>query len=389
MIDSNASTEIKARCGKCTTCLLTKCNRVCANFGRCYTICPFLKQFKLTPKEIANSIDLENPDDVQKLYSCTLCGLCEQAVCPQCLKPAEMILKLRESAVDQNKGPMQYHRFQYTNEKYNFFSIYKEEYGGIEQPPLEGKYEYVFFPGCALSAFAPGLVKATQDLLASKFGKVGLLLDCCYQPLRNIGLRNAFNNSLSQLKTKLNEIGNPKLIVSCPSCYDVFKKNLGKSLVLSVYDMLKDQPLKFKPSGNIAIHDSCAFRYYPKELEDVRRIFASNETRLIELTYNKQYTMCCGAGGGVAYANSDLSAKMSEDILADAKQQGADVLVAYCSSCINQFSAGSEKYGIKLYHLLDLITGAQTDYQKIGQNIQELFTEPKWSSVLSRMGITA
>ncbi len=152
--------------------------------------------------------------------------------------------------------------------------------------------------------------------------------------------------------------------------------------------MLKDQPLKFKPSGNIAIHDSCPFRYYPKELDIIRKIFTSNGINPIEFDYNREHTMCCGAGGGVAYANSELSAKMSEDILAEAKQKGADVLVAYCSSCINQFSAASEKYGIKLYHMLDLITGAQTDYQKISQNIQELFTEPKWSSVLSRLGIS-
>ncbi len=388
MQSRDASAEIKARCGKCTTCLLTKCNRVCGNFGRCYTICPFLKSVKLTPKEIANNLDPNNPDDIPKIYSCMQCGLCEQKICPQCLSPTEMILKLRESAVDQNKGPMQYHRFQFTNEKNNFFSIYKEEFGGIEQPSLEGKYEYVFFPGCALSAFAPGLVKATEDLLVSKLGKVGLLLDCCYQPLRNIGLKTKFNESMSQLKSKLKEIGNPKLIVSCPNCYRIFEKNIGKDSVLSVYDVLKDQPMKFKPSGNIAIHDSCPYRYYPKELAIIRKIFTSNGINPIELTYNKEYTMCCGAGGGVSYANSELSAKMSEDILADAKQKGADVLVAYCSSCINQFSAGSEKYGIKLYHLLDLITGAQTDYQKISQNIQELFTEPKWSIMLSKMGLS-
>ncbi len=141
-----------------------------------------------------------------------------------------MILNYREKAVDQNKGPMQYHRFQFTNEKNNFFSIYKQEYGGLEQPTLEGKYDYVFFPGCALSAFAPGLVKATQDLLVAKLGNVGLLLDCCYQPLRNIGLKDAFNSSLSQLKGKLKEIGNPKLISLMPQLLPYLRKKLGQKL---------------------------------------------------------------------------------------------------------------------------------------------------------------
>ena len=380
--------EIKSRCCKCSGCYSAKCHRVRSDFGRCYSRCPFLSSVKLTPRQVAYRFDPSDEEAIKLVYSCMQCGLCSHAICPKGLKPKEMFLKYREALVYLGKGPMTFHRFLYMHEEWNFFTIFKEEYGGLQQPPLEGTYEYVFFPGCALSTFTPWLVEKTREILASKLGKVGLLLDCCYLPLENIGLREAFTKNLGLLRKKLDELGSPKIIVACPNCFREFKRNLSGYHIYSVYEMLMGHPFKLKTSGSIAIHDSCPFRYYPDQLNAIREIFRSNGINPIELNYSKDLTLCCGAGGGVPYASPDLSSKLGEMIVSDAKRKGADILVTYCSTCLNQFSVFSQKYGTKLLHVLDLITGCESDYNEISRKVQNLFTEPKWTSILSKLGLS-
>jgi len=299
-----------------------------------------------------------------------------------------MFLRCREALASLGKGPMKFHRFMYTHKEWNFFSVYREEYGGLRQPLLEGSYKYIFFPGCGLWTYTPWLVEKVYKILSSKLEGVGLLLNCCYLPLETIGLKEKFAENFALLKEKLDELGSPAIITACPNCFRQFKRHLDGYRIHSAYEVLKGHRFKLSFSGKIAIHDSCPFRYYSDQLNVIREIFRSNGVHPIELDYNKDLTLCCGAGGGVPYANPDLSAKVSEIRVSDAKRKGADVLVAYCVHCLIHFLPASQKFGIKLLHILDLITGCESNYLDIHRKIQNLFTEPKWSYMLSKFALS-
>ncbi len=50
------------------------------------------------------------------------------------------------------------------------------------------KTETVFWPGCGLAANRPGLIRHVRKILGKHLQqKVGLVLDCCYDPVFGLG----------------------------------------------------------------------------------------------------------------------------------------------------------------------------------------------------------
>jgi Fe-S oxidoreductase len=350
----------------------------CTQCKSCQAGCPFLSQLDLTPKDIVDWF-VEGQDVVEAVYSCALCGLCK-FTCPNGLNPAEAFLEMRKTLVNLKKGPLTAHRPIYTYKKLNIYTLYKDKYReksmlsikDVYKCGSKDKFDYVFFPGCALSTFAPGIVEKTLDLLNSKFGSVGLFLECCGRPLEELGLTEKFSENISLLKTNLDKMGSPMIITSCPLCFHTLKRNLTGHQVNSVYELLKDQKFKLKVSGNVALRDSCPFRYYPDQLDNVREIFSLNNVDLTDLEFNGVKTVCCGAGGGIAWVSPDISKSFSELVVSDIKKRNIKTLVTYCETCALTLAPVASVHGINVFHILDLITGHKQDYLGVCQKIQSL-----------------
>jgi len=366
----------------------------CTECKACLTGCPFLTQLDLTPKDVVSWF-VEGKDVVEAAYSCALCGSCE-FTCLNGLNPSKAFLELREALVDSKRGPLTAHRLIYTNRKWNTYTLFQDKYANeftmalnhAYMRALESRFDYVFLPGCALSTFAPEVTKKTHDLLNSKLGNVGLFSRCCGRPLEELGLVEEFGENTSLLRSDLDKMGSPDIITSCPLCFHTLKRNLVGYQIYSAYELLKEYPFGLRVSGAIAIHDSCPFRYYPDQLDTVREIFNLNNVDLIELEFSKVNTVCCGAGGGIALASPDISKGFSELVTNNAKERGVTILATYCETCALTLTPTASKHGIRLIHILDLITGHEPNYPDVLQKVQSLFTEPELVRSLERLGLS-
>ncbi|MBK9781149.1 MAG: hypothetical protein IPP55_14030 [Anaerolineales bacterium] len=62
-----------------------------------------------------------------------------------------------------------------------------------------------------------------KDTLQTDDAGVGLMLRCCGAPADWAGRKELFANSQSEFRAEYEKLGKPKVILSCSSCYQMFK----------------------------------------------------------------------------------------------------------------------------------------------------------------------
>jgi Fe-S oxidoreductase len=78
---------------------------------------------------------------------------------------------------------------------------------------------------------------------------------------------------------------------------------------------------------------------------------------LVEMTRIKEYTWCCGAGGGVVDAYPEFSEWTAAERLQEARDTGAEALVTACPWCIRNFrdAAGAGEDPLPVYDVVELV----------------------------------
>jgi Fe-S oxidoreductase len=79
--------------------------------------------------------------------------------------------------------------------------------------------------------------------------------------------------------------------------------------------------------------------------------------KLIEMERRKEYSWCCGAGGGVIDAFSDFAAWTAWERIKEAKATGAEAMITACPWCQRNFTdvLRQKKDGFKVYDILELL----------------------------------
>jgi Fe-S oxidoreductase len=75
---------------------------------------------------------------------------------------------------------------------------------------------------------------------------------------------------------------------------------------------------------------------------------------------SKEYSFCCGAGGGVRSTYPGFSLATAEERIEEAVATGAEALVTSCPWCESNFEKAVQQSStkIRLYSVLDLIDKA-------------------------------
>lgn len=321
----------------------------------CVKNCEFLAHYKSYPKKYARQIN-QNLRIVMGIHgantminSCSLCGLCKE-VCPTDFDMSKLIREARTEMVAKGKMPPSAHDF----------PLAEMDFSNSEQCALAlnqlgyGTSNYVFFPGCQLSGSQPGHVERVYTYLLEKVqGGVGLINRCCGAPVDRAGQTELFKKGLLEIRGQWVEMGKPKFIVACSSCYQVFKNNLPEINVVSLWELYDQFGLpasSAKERGRVvAVHDACTTRYEPQIHHSVRSILLNLRFDVEELPNNRERTECCGSGGLMNYANPELSRATTLRRIGQSKED----FVAYCAVCRDTFAA----QGKTTHHILDLIYG--------------------------------
>jgi Fe-S oxidoreductase len=67
---------------------------------------------------------------------------------------------------------------------------------------------------------------------------------------------------------------------------------------------------------------------------------------LVEMYSNREDTLCCGAGGGVLSAFTDIAGRVAEERVRQAADAGAAQLVTSCPSCVVNLKRSVSRAGV-------------------------------------------
>lgn len=369
---------------RCLKCRCAECEKVCAH----------LQKFAVVPKSYARQIQINDNVIMGTRYankminSCTMCGLCSEQ-CPMSIDMEEIIRQTRQGMVEKGKMPVSAHDFALRDMEFSNSSLFymvkspppiPEELRGARErelftyprlsfskyaqsifkgdAPGTEKMDYLFYPGCQLSASYPEYVEKSYKYLVSEIKEgVGLMLGCCGAPADWAGRKDLMEQSVERFMQVWNETGRPTFVLACSSCCAVFEKYLPEIPFVSLWEMFERYGLPEEAKSGegkvLGVHDACATRHNAAIQESLRNITQKLGYKINELRYNKEKTKCCGYGGLVYYANREQSA----DFVKDRISESGDDLLVYCAMCKDLFVEG----GKSTYHILDLIFGGDME----------------------------
>jgi len=318
----------------------------------CVKVCQYLEDYGAYPKRYVRQIynnecivmGVRNLN--RMVNSCALCGLCT-AVCPEKFSMADVILDARQSMVQKGKMPPSAHDFALRD-----MALSQSEAFALarHQPGFQSS-QTAFLPGCQLSASSPGHVAACYEYLRNTIpGGVGLILACCSAPAFWAGDNAKFQEALHALEAAWLELGTPRLITACPSCFKTLKDHLPQIPIEILWQHLVPKLLtKARPeptSRTLAIHDPCSTRGINLLEDSARTLLRELEIETVELN-EPGLTTCCGYGGLVQFVNPSLADKT---VARRASTSDKD-FVTYCAMCRDRFA----HQGKRAVHILDLV----------------------------------
>ena len=350
---------------------------LCNDCGACVRTCTFLSHYCDTPKELAKRFKRNPLENIEIPYSCSLCGLC-QRVCPLNLYPGDMCLETREKIfqIQQRDALPDDFVYDYMIPRFkgvrNHQIISTSPVFTLSKVAKDNKCtpKSIFFPGCSLPAYSPRLVLRAYQYLQEKIPGIGIVLNCCGKPSRDLGDKERFRKIFEGTLKELSRLGIEEVVVACINCHKIFTEHSDIRL-RTIYEIMAEMGLPESGSGGeqqITIHDSCPARYRPEIRNAVRQIASQMNFRITEMKFKNETTQCCGAGGCSPMGNTALADRHTKARVAQAKGQ----IVSYCAHCRERFSS----YGPSL-HILDLIFG--TSYNK---HIEEY--HDSWRNWLNR-----
>lgn len=343
------------------------------------------------------------------IYHCTLCGACD-VMCKffNDLDPLLIFEELRAKCIEEGNALPEHKAIidsvkGYDNVWLQSRSRRDRWAKGLQVKDLSNeKAEFLYYAGCTY-AFDPRLQKVPQDtvnLLLKARVDVGILGSrevCCGSPILRVGDKTLFEKLASDNLETFNRLGVKRIITSCAGCYSTFKADyprIGRMNVEVLHiaeyinGLIKEGRLRFNKELPLTVtyHDPCHLgrrsepfipwegkrvkygRYDPpKELRrgtygiyepprEVLRAIPGIELR--EMERIKEYTWCCGSGGGVKSAFPDFALWTARERIKEAKDTGAEVLITSCPWCESNLDDALKEMGypLRLSSLVSLVS---------------------------------
>jgi Fe-S oxidoreductase len=355
---------------------------------------------------------MEYSDELLKtLYACPLCGACDVGCKRNLDLEIELTLEaLRIKAVKDGKGPMPAHKkvAKKIDEKHNLFGSPHENRKKwlTKDINVAAKADVLYFVGCWAAYTSPEIARATAKVLNAAGTPFMLMPDewCCGNILYSVGMIDEAKKLAKRNVEAVRKTGAKTLLVSCAEGYRMWKVDYPKMLGIPTSELgfevvhltemaaelIKKGALKFaKPLDmRLTYHDSCSLSRLSEpwtpwngERGEWGMVSPGLERRrgtngvyqaprdilaaipgleLVEMVRMKENAFCCGAGRGTQEAFPDFAAWAAEQRLVEAKEVGAEGIVATCPICKDNFARVARRNGenLKIYDISELILAA-------------------------------
>jgi len=385
-------------------------------------ICPSMQKYKYDAYSVQGRFDLARallegeveltPKALEVIYTCTLCGGCD-ITCKftRDMEPLEVLHELRKYVVSQGKGPLPGHMPAVD-------SIRKNNNPWLQPRTRRGhwarkmdvkdlnkeKAEVLYFAGCTYSynANLQDVARSTLRILQQSGVDVGILggsEGCCASPVLKVGMEDMFRELAGNNIAQFNKLGVKTVVTSCAGCYGILKSQypgvakMDFEVLHSVeyFDRLvQEGKLKFTKEVPLKVtwHDPCHLgrggepqdlwegdrtrwglsdpprerNYGASGVFDAPRnvLRAIPGVELLEMERIREFSWCCGAGGGVKSAFPEFAVETAKERVEEAQDTGADTLVTSCPWCEANLLDGINAAGssLQMASLVELIEKA-------------------------------
>ena len=305
----------------------------CAGCGSCAVSCPFLQRYG-TPDEIIKG----HPQDV---FLCTNCGGCSSK-CALGLSPAEAIFQTKFDLIQAGNIPGMVR--QALNEARGFADT------GHRFPfACYSTTDTVFWPGCGLAGSYPAIVRRIPKILREHLGiKVGVVLDCCYDPVYQFGDVNTANTAIESIRENLKRHNISRVITGCPNCQKIFSLFLKDITVEHILEVMPQDAFTPELEKQIFLHHPC--QPFQSGHIHIRQIARELLDRQDQAILDSREHLCCGYGGGLSTISPALAGQFRDRIM---HASGDKPIVTYCTGCKHRFI----KQGKNSFHILEFVHG--------------------------------
>lgn len=185
--------------------------------------------------------------------------------------------------------------------------------------------------------------------LEIKYIKLPELEICCGLPALNAGYRDDFQSIISKNTQLLRNQNIKKIIVSCPSCYRIFKryynidvKYIGEILLENIEKLGKNY------NEEVTYFDPCNPDRIEMLYNTPRDILGSVGFKIVELKDNKKESRCCGFA--LQGNTPKIATVMAQDVLDRVKTKK---LITSCPNCFTHLT--NNAYEIKIMELSEVL----------------------------------
>jgi len=345
------------------------------------------------------------------VFSCRTCGYCDMA-CNFIMesKRNEINMALRETLVREGLAPEEYTRtVQNLKSTGNPAGLTDARAGdwaaGIDIKKLpQQRAEVLLYAGCLTSYDKSALTSARKmaQLLLHAGVDVGILGDdesCCGLPAHWMGFKDDFAALAKKNAGSFKEARVKTIVTVCGACLGTLKAKYPKYGIDAGVEVLhateflekliKKKKIKLTRPLNLKVtyHDPCylgrqsepqeewkgeektvfgqmKYTVPPRKInygtggvfDPPRSILKSiNGLSFREMYRIREYSHCCGGGGGRAEVYEKMSLEAAKDRIKEAREVGADHLVTSCSHCKAQFAKASSDMDGDPINVLDII----------------------------------
>jgi Fe-S oxidoreductase len=343
----------------------------CIQCGTCAGTCPHGERMRYTPRRLIGMLRegfIEEALASDDLLGCVNCYAC-WAKCPRGLHLTDVLLPLvkeqvllRLSQVPAELQSALSNTMRYGNpmgESPRKRAAWVDG-AGVPVPimrDLGRPVDVLWFLECYVSYYPRGQdnARATARVLAAlgvDFAILGAEERCSGETDRLAGEKGLFDTLREQNMATFRKYEFATLLTSSPHAFDSFTyvyPALGLDrpvehttpFLAARLDALRPR-LARKLGYRVTYHDSCVLARHNHMHDEPRRILeALPGVSLVEMTHNRDDTICCGAGGGGMWLDTHYRTKghprLSDRRVEEAIATGADVLAVSCPFEVPRF----------------------------------------------------
>jgi|Deesub1362B_J571_1020462.scaffolds.fasta_scaffold05121_2 Fe-S oxidoreductase len=341
----------------------------CSECGFCRPACPTLA-VKMTEswgargrnmiiKAVIDGRLKVDEEVLKRLYSCALCKACE-VVCPSKVKVVDIMEIVRSKLTELELAPLKEHK-EMIDTMFTTGNIFGESLE-FEKTIISSPVETLLFPGCMAVVKNPEIKDACIKLLEKAGINFTVFEDknlCCSGYAKMLGVEKKFEEYVAKQAEKIFSLGIKQIVTPCPLCYTTLKEDYpfdGKIKVIHLSellsDLLKSAKINFtrKVDSVVVFKDPCHLGRWEQIYDPPRYVLSQIPgIKIIEFTKNRENAQCCG--GTIRIPFMDMRTEMSNKLIEDAENLGADLIVTSCPSCFFNISSSAYFSDVKVVDL--------------------------------------